>query len=75
MKRLTQEQIDFLVSKDTLRAWVGLTQQQRARMFTRRYPNKILTIYRLRKVYKDHGIRRKKIRNTKVITEAQRRKI
>ena len=44
-------------------------------MFTRRFPGKKLTVYRLRKVYRDHGIRRKKIKNSKVITDFQKKKI
>ena len=44
-------------------------------MFHRKFPDKKLTIYRLRKVYREHGIKRKKIRNTKVITESQKKKI
>ena len=69
------EQVDYLVSSETLRSWVGLTQHQRIKMFHRRWPEKRLTVYRLRKVYRDHGIRRKKIRHTKVVTESQKKKI
>ena len=41
----------------------------------RRFPDKMLAPKKLQSVYKKHKIRKKKIRNTKILTDVQRRKI
>ena len=55
--------------------WTGLTLAERCRRFEIRYPERRLTIYRLLKVYRESGIRRKKIKRTKLIDDQKREQI
>ena len=44
-------------------------------MFHRQYPDKRISIYRLRKAYREAGIKLKKIQTTKIKTKGQMAKI
>ena len=44
-------------------------------MLHRKFPERRLSMYHLLKVYKQHGIKKKKIRKTKIITEQHRQRI
>ena len=68
-QNLSDEHIRFLTAEKTLKEWVGHTLKQRCRRFEIRYPGKQLTVYRLLKVYRQAGIKRKKIRKTKIISD------
>ena len=47
----------------------------RAADFMKRFPDKKLAPKKLQSVYKKHKIRKKKIKNTKILNDIQRRKI
>ena len=44
-------------------------------MFHRQFPEKRITIYRLRKAYREAGIKLKKIQTTKIVTKGQQARI
>jgi len=73
VRKLGQEHVDFLTSMHTLEQWAGLTMQQRAVLFHRRFPDKRIAITTLRRLYLRHGIRRKKVRLEKTMTQRVRR--
>jgi len=60
--------IEYLTSEGSLTEWAGFSLQQRCKLFHRRFPEKKLTIYMLRKVYRSIGIKKKKIKNTEIIS-------
>ena len=74
-RQLTSGQIEWLTSHATLDKWVGLSLEERLVMFHRQYPEKKITIYRLRKAYREAGIKLKKIQTTKIVTKGQKAKI
>ena len=67
VRRLDQEQIDFLISPITLERWAGLTMQKRTVYFHRKFTNKRIAVTSLRKLYLKHGIKCKKVRQEKVM--------
>ena len=52
-----------------------MTLNERAQDFLSRFPEKRLCVQKLRKIYNDHKIRRKKIKITKLLNSKQRKKI
>ena len=65
-KRLQQMHKDFLSSPATLRQWAGETLINRCKLFHRRFPDcRISTTY-LSKIYRDHKISKKRIRQDKL---------
>jgi hypothetical protein len=69
MKVLDQEQIDYLTSDATHTRMAGKTLEERARLFELRYPGKKLNRYGLRKIYREHGIKRKAVCQVKLVPE------
>ena len=65
--RLDKEHEDFLIRQDTLVRWAGKTLQERAKLFHRAYPNKIITANALQCLYKSAKVSRKLIRISKVM--------
>ena len=62
MERILEEDhIAFLTSQDTLRAWSGYSLAFRCILFHRRFPNKVMSVSRLVRFYKQHQIKRKVI--------------
>ena len=53
----------------TLDAWVDLSLHQRCRKFEERHPDAKLSVYHLRKNYREAGIRKKMIRKTQIVGE------
>ena len=45
--------------------WATKSLQQRVQLFKKRYPGSQITPYKLRKLYKEHKIRKKMIQNAK----------
>ena len=74
-KKLSSEHIAFLVSKETLVSQAGLSMAERLIRFHRAFPGKRTTLYYLRRTYQLHGIKKKKIRRTKIISPQHRLKI
>ena len=72
---MTSSQIEYLTSHATLDKWVGLSLEERRVMFHRQFPDKRISIYRLRKAYREAGIKLKKIQTTKIVTKGQQAKI
>ena len=57
----------------TLEQWAGLTMKQRTVLFHRRFTDKRIAITSLRRLYLRHGIRCKKVRLEKSMTQRVRR--
>ena len=60
--KLEPKHIAFLTSQDTLRLWSGLTLKERAKSFHRTYTDRWTYPVAISKVYRDHGIKLKKVR-------------
>ena len=73
VRRLGPEHVAFLTSMHTLEQWAGLTMRQRAVLFHRRFPDKRIAVTSLRRLYLRHGIRCKKVRLEKTMTQHVRR--
>ena len=64
---LSQQQTDFLLSKETLILWAGLTMKDRIKLFERKFRGKRLSESKLRRLYLAHGVRRKEIKVSKLL--------
>ena len=65
--QLTQQHLDFMVAPGTLRIWSGMTMKERQVMFHRQYPVTKISMYHLRLVYKQAGVKNKMIRMKKQV--------
>ena len=72
VRRLGPEHVNFLTSMHTLEQWAGLTMKQRTVLFHRRFTDKRVAITTLRRLYLRHGIRCKKVRLEKTMTQRVR---
>ena len=68
-RKLEQEHIDFLVSKDTLQLWAGKIMKERCKLFHRKFPNKRIAVTTLRRLYLKNKVRRKKVRQEKYLPD------
>ena len=50
-KEFSQEQISYLTKQTTLIEWATKSLPQRLALFKRRYPDSLVTVYKLRKLY------------------------
>ena len=73
LRKLDPEHLNFLTSMHTLEQWSGITMKQRTVLFHRRFPDKRIAITTLRRLYLRHGIRCKKVRLEKSMTQRVRR--
>ena len=73
VRKLGPEHLKFLTSMHTLEQWSGMTMKQRTVLFHRRFPDKRIAITTLRRLYLWHGIRCKKVRLEKSMTQRVRR--
>ena len=71
LKEFSPEQIVYLTSAQTLDSWTSLSLEERLVVFKQRYPNSLVTVYKLRKLYKQYKIRKKVIRIRKIPTVPQ----
>jgi len=71
-RKLDQEHIDFLISPFTLEKWAGITMKKRTVYFHRKFVNKQIAVTSLRRLYLQHGIRCKKVRQEKVMPQQTR---
>ena len=62
---LKKEHVDFLVGDECLRLWSGLSLQDRAQLFHRRFIDARITPSQLRTLYRKFGIKKKKVRMVK----------
>ena len=73
LRKLGPEHLRFLTSMHTLEQWSGMTMKQRTILFHRRFTDKRIAITTLRRLYLRHGIRCKKVRLAKTMTQRVRR--
>ena len=52
-EHFSEEQVKYLVSHDTLHSWATRSLAERVQLFKRRYPTSKITIYKLRKLYRE----------------------
>ena len=71
VKLLEQEHIDYLLNQRTLEQWSGLTLKERTVMFHRQFPNRRIAVTSLRRLYLKNRIKRKKLRQEKVMPQEQ----
>ena len=57
----------------TLEEWSGIPMKQRTVLFHRRFPDKRIAVTTLRRLYLRHGIRRKRVRLEKTMTQRVRK--
>lgn len=73
--RFSQEHLAFLYDTKTMEEWVGYTLKQRCKAFEMKFPGTKMTLYHLTRLYKEAGIRKKKIRKTKIVDPARKEHI
>ena len=61
----------FLLSDRTFKQWAGKSLDERVALFKNKYPYAHITIYKLRKFYRQNKIKKKSITLTKIITSKQ----
>ena len=71
----TVGQREYLLSPKTMLKCCGMSLQERCMDFRRQYPDAHITIYKLRKLYKEVKIRKKYLRMTKLPDEPKLREI
>ena len=64
--QLTNSDLDFLVNAETLRAWAGQSLAERCALFHRQDISKAITPSQLRRIYRQHSVRKKVCRFVKV---------
>jgi transposase len=67
VRRLNDTHLAFLLDRNTLIRWAGRTLGERAVLFELRFPQKRLAVTTLRRLYLAHGVKRKKVRQEKVM--------
>jgi len=72
---LSEEQLAWILSRETLIQQVGLTIAERRAQFLRRYPDRQISITKYRSIYQRHHVRKKKIRITKINDVNRERRI
>ena len=65
VRMLDQLHIDYLLNQRTLEQWSGLTMKERTIRFHRLFTDKRIAVTSLRRLYHNHGIKRKKVRQEK----------
>ena len=74
-QKFTPEQIQYLCDNKTIEEWVGYTLRQRCKAFEMKFPDTKMTLYHLTKIYREVGIRKKKIRKTKIVDPSRHQHI
>ena len=65
--------IDFITRKSNLKHQVCMSLEERCAIFMNFFKGKKITPYKLRKIYKEHRIRKNKIRYTKILSDIMKR--
>ena len=73
--KLKQIHFDFILDQGTLDLQVGKSLEERAADFMRVFPSKRMSSSRLQRIYKEHKVRKKKVRITKILSRRQRLKL
>ena len=72
---LSEEQIAWIISKETHLQQLGLSIAERRAQFLHRWPDRQISVTKYRSIYQRHHIRKKKIRITKINTPDRERRI
>ena len=72
---LSDEQLAWILSRETMMQQVGLTIGERRAQFLRRYPDRQISESQYWRLYRKHHVRKKKIRITKVNDADRERRI
>ena len=70
-RTLTAEHIDFLTRSSTLAEWREYSLAARTVLFHRRYPDKFISVRGLRRVYRAHGIQKRRMKPSVFLTVSQ----
>ena len=68
-KWFTEEQIEYLTNIGRCYAWAHLSLAERLVLFKERYPDSLVTLYKLRKLFQIKKIKKKCISYTKIPTQ------
>lgn len=71
IRKLDDEHLDFLISDETLRKWRPYSLRTRVLLFHRQFPDRFISVSRLRQIYQLHGIGFKEITITQALTPKQ----
>ena len=71
-RQLEQNHINFLISPETLRLWAGKFMRERVVLFHRKFPNKVISVTSLRRLYLKNRVKRKVVRQEKIKPETVR---
>ena len=66
-KKLEDQHVAYITSDANLNRLAGRTLSERAKLFEVKFPNKRLSPARLRSIYRQHGIKKKKVQQLKLI--------
>ena len=72
---LDKKHIDYLLADGTHEIWAGLTIKEKCRFFHVRYPDKVIAPITLSRFFKEHRIRKKRVRITKATPPAEKHKV
>ena len=67
--------MEWLSSETNLRSQAGKSLAERVALFNRQFGAKGISIYKLRRIYRELGIKRNKLRLTKVMNEQTRSRV
>ena len=67
--------MEWLSSETNLRSQAGKSLAERVALFNRQFGARVISIYKLRRIYRELGIKRNKLRLTKVMTEQTRTRV
>ena len=67
--------MEWLSCETNLRSQAGKSLAERVALFNRQFGAKVISIYKLRRIYRELGIKRNKLRLTKVMTEQTRTRV
>ena len=60
------EQVEYITCAETLTRWASKSLEERVSLLRRRYPNSKISLYKLRKLYAQHKIKKKVLRIEKI---------
>ena len=66
LRFLKSHEIDWVVTLSTLKKQIALSLADRVKQFQREFPTAKMNVTLLRKIYRQHGVKKKKIRFYKV---------
>ena len=67
--------MQWLSSETNLRSLAGKSLAERVALFNRQFGAKVISIYKIRRIYRELGIKLNKLRLTKVLTDQTRSRV